>query len=164
MDNPGMRDDFGSGGRTKPVGTYAGAATPSDATAVGEPMDVLPGQGTSGRGASGTSAGGGSEATTTGKMTSKVDAGMGKAADGIDKLVGVVRDKGQQYGQSSGAAGTVGSVATAAAGKLEGASHYLHQTDSDHLMTDLEALIRRKPVESLLVAAGVGFVFAKAIR
>lgn len=163
MNSQGMRDDIGGTGRAEPVGTYAGAATPSDATMVGEPLDVIPSQGATGSDPFGSSMGD-SEAAKSGGMTSKVDAGMGKAAEGIDKLVGVVRDKGDQLGQSSGPAGTVGSVATAAADKLEGASHYLQQTDTDRLMSDLEALIRRKPVESLLIATGVGFVFAKALR
>jgi hypothetical protein len=156
MDNQGTRDDFA--GRAQPVGTFAGAASPHEATAVGDPLDVAPGLGdapgeTTGQPESGAS----------GAMA-KMDAGIEKAAGGIDKLVDAIRDKGQDLGQSSGATGTVGSVATAAADRLEGASQYLHQTDADRLMTDLEALIRRKPVESLLVAAGLGFVVAKALR
>jgi ElaB/YqjD/DUF883 family membrane-anchored ribosome-binding protein len=31
-------------------------------------------------------------------------------------------------------------------------------------VTDLEALVRRKPVESVLVAAGIGFVLSKIVR
>lgn len=158
MDSQRVRDEIEG---AKPVGTYTGAATPTEATAVGEPIDVLPGQAASDPFGSTTSGG---EESKSGGMTGRVDAGMEKAADGIDKLVGVVRDKGNQFGQSSGAAGTVGSVATAAADKLEGASQYLQGTDAERIMDDLEALIRRKPVESLLVAAGVGFVFAKALR
>jgi hypothetical protein len=113
-----------------------------------------------------TDAGGGTsgQGTDAGGAMAKVDAGIDKAAGGIDKLVDVIRDRGEGLGQSSGAAGTVGSVATAAADRLEGASQYLHQTDTDRLIADLEELIRRRPVESLLVAAGIGFVFAKALR
>ena len=156
MDNQGTRDDFGGSGRSQPIGTYAGAASPTDATAVGEPMDATTGGGTSGQGSE---AGGG-----TGGAMATVDAGLEKAAGGIDKLVDVIRDRGEGLGQSSGAAGTVGSVATAAADRLEGASQYLHQTDADRLIADLEALVRRPPAESLLVAAGLGFLFAKALR
>jgi hypothetical protein len=31
-------------------------------------------------------------------------------------------------------------------------------------MTELEGVIRRKPVESMVVAAGVGFLLARAVR
>jgi len=182
MDNQGTRDDLS--GRSKPVGTFAGAATPGEATAVGEPIDVAPGVGgtpgtssldatmASFAGQPGEQAGIQSQpgqatdqgASGSGGTMGKVDAGIEKAAGGIDKLVDVIRDRGQDLGQASGPAGTVGSVATAAADRLEGASQYLHQTDTDRLMADIEALVRRKPVESLLVAAGLGFVFAKALR
>ena len=204
MENQGGRDDLTR--RSEPVGTFAGAATPGEATAVGEPVDAgfgtgsltdfetgagtlagMPGEQAgafvassqsaarnSGIGSGSGSSQGQNQGQDQGQgqqgggiaegAMSKVDAGLGKAAGGIDKLVGTIRDRGDQLGQSSGPAGTVGSVATAAADKLEGASQYLHQTDTDRLMTDLEALIRRKPVESLLAAAGVGFVLAKVLR
>jgi ElaB/YqjD/DUF883 family membrane-anchored ribosome-binding protein len=32
------------------------------------------------------------------------------------------------------------------------------------MIADLEAFVRSKPVESLLVAAGIGFLFSKAMR
>ena len=175
MDNQGTRDDLGGTGRSKPIGTYAGAATPTDATAVGEPIETMPGgqtdfdrptAGASGK-TLGAEAGAGStsvEGTGSGGAMAKVDAGLEMAAGGIDKLVDVIRDRGEGLGQSSGTAGTVGSVATAAADRLEGASQYLHQTDADRLLADLEALVRRRPAESLLVAAGLGFLFAKALR
>jgi predicted nucleotidyltransferase len=44
---------------------------------------------------------------------------------------------------------------------LESTGSYLREKDTDQLMSDIEALIRRKPVESLLVAAGAGFVLSK---
>jgi ElaB/YqjD/DUF883 family membrane-anchored ribosome-binding protein len=50
------------------------------------------------------------------------------------------------------------------ADKLDAASVYLRDKDSQQLMADLEALVRRKPTESLLVAAGVGFLFSKILR
>jgi hypothetical protein len=100
----------------------------------------------------------------SGGTMARVDAGLEKAAGGIDKLVGAIRDRSEEMEGSTGATGTVGSMAATAADKLEGASQYLHQTDTDRLIADLESLIRRKPAQSLLVAAGLGFVFAKALR
>jgi hypothetical protein len=166
MEGQGARDD--GSGRSKPIGTFSGAATPDDATGVGEPIEVGFGAGEAATGGMGGASQPQDQQTGAASMAegakTKVDAGLDMAAGGIDKLVDAIRDRGDGLGQSSGAAGTVGSVATAAADKLEGASQYLHQTDTERLMTDLEALVRRKPVESLLVAAGVGFVLAKALR
>jgi hypothetical protein len=34
--------------------------------------------------------------------------------------------------------------------------------DTDQMMTDLEAMIRRRPIESLLVAAGIGYLISRA--
>jgi ElaB/YqjD/DUF883 family membrane-anchored ribosome-binding protein len=47
---------------------------------------------------------------------------------------------------------------------LDQAARYLQDKDSAQLIADLEALVRRKPTESLLVAAGVGFLLSKIVR
>lgn len=95
------------------------------------------------------------------QAATKVDAGIDKAAGGLDKAADLLRDKSEQMGdQGSG----MQSMATQAADKLEVAAGYLKDKDSDQLVADLEALVRRKPVESLLVALGVGFLLSKAVR
>ena len=96
---------------------------------------------------------------TTEQATAKVDEGMERAAGGIEHLAGTLRHQGQATGGS-----TMQSAATATADKLEAGAKLLHSKDTDQLVADLESLIRRRPVESLLVAAGLGFVLAKAMR
>jgi cell division septum initiation protein DivIVA len=93
------------------------------------------------------------------QATSATDTGMDKAAGGMDKLAGEIRHQGQSMGS-----GTMQSAATSVADALESGAQFLRDKDTDELMTDLEGVIRRKPVESMLVAAGVGFFLAKAIR
>lgn len=88
----------------------------------------------------------------------KADQGMDKAASGMDQAADKLRERGDRQG------GSVGSVASTAADTMESASSYLHDKDTNQLMDDLEAMIRRKPTESLLVAAGVGFVLSKIFR
>lgn len=92
------------------------------------------------------------------KAQDKADKGMDKAASGLDQAADKLREQGGQQG------GTVGSAAAMTADKLESAGGYLREKDTDQLVNDLEALIRRKPMESLLVAAGVGFVLSKLFR
>jgi len=88
----------------------------------------------------------------------KADQGIDKAASGLDQVADKLRQQGEQRG------GTVASVATTTAEKLDSASQYLRDKDSAQVLDDIEALVRRKPVESLFVAAGVGFVVSKILR
>jgi len=89
------------------------------------------------------------------KAQDKADQGIDKAATSLGQAAGMLRQQGEQRG------GTVASAATMTAGKLEGASQYLKDKDTDQLLSDLESLVRQKPVESLLVAAGAGFLLSK---
>lgn len=89
------------------------------------------------------------------KAQDKADAGMDKAASGLSTASDKLRDKGEQQG------GQVGKVANQAADTMDSASGYLREHDSDQMLNDLEDLIRRKPVESLLVAAGVGLLLSR---
>jgi len=88
----------------------------------------------------------------------KADQGMDKAAEALNRTAETLRAQGEQRD------GTMASVATKAADTLETTSAYLRDKDTDQLITDLESLVRRKPVEALLAAAGVGFVLSKLLR
>lgn len=93
-----------------------------------------------------------------GKAQDKADQGIDAAASGLGSVADTIRQQGEQRG------GSVASAASRTADTLESASHYLRDKDSDQLMGDLESLVRQKPVESLLVAAGVGFILSKLFR
>jgi len=136
-------DDFGSSGS----GSQSGSGSGSMQNQVKEQADKV--IGTAGQKMSG----------LTDQATSSADAGMEKAAGGLDTLAGTIRDKSQSFG-----GGQMESIATTAADKLESGAELLRGQSTDELIADLEALVRRKPVESLLVAAGIGFVLSKALR
>jgi ElaB/YqjD/DUF883 family membrane-anchored ribosome-binding protein len=91
------------------------------------------------------------------QASSAVDTGMDKAASGLDAAAESLREPGERMT-------SVGSMATSAADKLEAGAQFLREKDTDQIVSDLETLIRRKPVESVLVAAGLGFVFSKIVR
>lgn len=93
------------------------------------------------------------------QATAKADAGMDKAATGLDRAAETLRERGESMGE-----GTAANAATMAADRLEQGAQFLRENDTDQLIAELEALVRRKPVESLLVAAGVGFLLSKALR
>lgn len=88
----------------------------------------------------------------------RTDQGMDKAADAMDRGAEMLRERGGEQG------GTVGQVAGTAADAMESAGAYLHDTNTGEMMDQVEAYIRKNPTQSLLIAAGVGFVLAKAFK
>jgi ElaB/YqjD/DUF883 family membrane-anchored ribosome-binding protein len=94
----------------------------------------------------------------SGTVHEKADMGMDKAASGLGTAAEKLREQGEQQG------GKAGTYATTVADKLEGASGYLREKDSDQILTDLEDLVRRKPMESLLAAAGIGLLLSRIVK
>jgi ElaB/YqjD/DUF883 family membrane-anchored ribosome-binding protein len=88
----------------------------------------------------------------------QANAGMDKAAAGLGQAADVLRSQGSQR------EGAVGTAATRTADTLESASQYLHEKDTDQLVQDIEAFVRKRPVESVLIAAGVGFLLSRLVR
>jgi ElaB/YqjD/DUF883 family membrane-anchored ribosome-binding protein len=95
-----------------------------------------------------------------GQATAAVDQGIDRASAGLDRAADMIRERGEQMGGGSGA----GSSAAMVADKLDAASTYLRDKDSAQLIADLERVVRQKPTQSLLVAAGVGFLLSKILR
>ena len=93
-----------------------------------------------------------------GQAQEKADMGLQKTAESLEKAAETLRQKAE------GQDGSMSNVATTAADALEQGAGYLKGTDTEQLLDDLEAMVRQRPVESLLVAAGVGFVVSKALR
>jgi ElaB/YqjD/DUF883 family membrane-anchored ribosome-binding protein len=93
------------------------------------------------------------------QATSKVDEGMDKAASGLNQAADMLRQRGQSMG-----GGTASTVANTAASTLEQGAQFLRENDTDQLIAEVENFVRRKPMESLLIAAGVGFVLSTARR
>jgi ElaB/YqjD/DUF883 family membrane-anchored ribosome-binding protein len=99
------------------------------------------------------------KATEVGQMAQgKADAGMDAAATGLGQAASMLRQQGEQY------EGTVGTAADRAAGTLESASSYLQNKDTSQIVDDIEAFVRQRPVESVLIAAGIGFVLSKMVK
>jgi uncharacterized protein YjbJ (UPF0337 family) len=57
--------------------------------------------------------------------------------------------------------GKMGTTATKVAGGLESASYYLQERKFDHLGEDFRGLVRRYPLQSILVGLGLGFLLAR---
>ena len=118
----------------------------------------------SGRSSSGTPEANGGVAEMMAKaqelgMTAASMAGEAATAVGetMGSLASVIRDNAPDEG-------TIASAATAEAGGLESASSYMQEKGYENIATDLTAVIRRYPVQSLLVGVGLGYVLARITK
>jgi len=59
------------------------------------------------------------------------------------------------------AQGAIATAKTAVAEGVESASSYLQERKFEDMATDLTALIRRYPVQSLLVGVGLGYLLTR---
>ena len=71
----------------------------------------------------------------------------------MKSLANVIRGKAPHEGK-------IGTTATRVAGGLESASSYLQEKKFDHLGEDFKGLVRRYPLQSLLIGLGLGFLLA----
>lgn len=90
------------------------------------------------------------------QASDKADAAMSVTGAKMETLAQTVRQNAP--------AGKVGEYATTAANALERGGNYLQASDLSDVQLDIEQIIRRRPVESLLVGLGVGFLLARAMR
>jgi ElaB/YqjD/DUF883 family membrane-anchored ribosome-binding protein len=124
-----------------------------------------------------------------GAVTDKTDQLKGTLTGIPDQVKGTVEERGEQAKQAANQTATqagekltglattlrektqtlepespVASVATKAVDALEQTGSYLQESTPDDWVGDLKSLIARKPLESVLVAAGIGYLFARAFR
>jgi ElaB/YqjD/DUF883 family membrane-anchored ribosome-binding protein len=83
--------------------------------------------------------------------------GVDATASGLNKAADKLRD----MNATDGAQGMAGVAANKAADTLDSASRYLQHADAGTWMDDLDSIVRQHPTQSLLVAAGAGFLLSK---
>ena len=86
-------------------------------------------------------------------------------ASGLESVEGAISTATSAVtGGLETAQGVVSTAATAVADGLGSASSYLQEKEFAEMATDLTALIRRYPVQSLLVGVGLGYVLARLTK
>ena len=117
-----------------------------------------------GRSGSGTPDADGAVASMTAKAqelgataASKASEAATAVGEQMGSLAGVIRDNAPREG-------AIATAATAVAGGLESASSYLQEKEYENIVTDLTALVRRYPVQSLLVGVGLGYLLARSTK
>lgn len=77
---------------------------------------------------------------------------------------GKMSDIAQTIRDNAPTSGPVADAADTAAHTLERAGSYLQQQDLNDIRADLEGIIRRHPMESLLIGLGIGYLLARSTR
>ena len=96
---------------------------------------------------------------------SQVGSQVADKADAATTSVGEkMTDAAQTIRQSAPDSGPLAGAADTAADTLQRAGSYLQEQDLADMRADLENLIRRHPVESLLVGFGLGYLLARGMR
>ena len=86
-------------------------------------------------------------------------------ADAATTTVGEkMTDVAQTIRQKAPVSGPMADAADTAADTLQRAGSYLQEQDLADMRADLEGLIRRHPVESLLIGFGLGYLLARGMR
>ena len=87
----------------------------------------------------------------------KAEEAVSSVGGQMKSLAGTIREKAPHEG-------AVGSTASAVANTLDSSGAYLQEHNLHGMAEDMTSLIRRYPIQSLLVGIGVGFLIAKATR
>lgn len=91
------------------------------------------------------------------RVVERTDAVMSAAGERIENLGHTLRDRASEEGR-------VGKVLSRTAQALEHGGQYLQESTPTDVRMDLEDVMRRRPITTLLVGAGIGFLIARALR
>jgi len=92
------------------------------------------------------------------RIAEQVDEFGREAAENLHAAASSIRKGGQQGSKA------IEDLAEGAANKLDGAGSYVEKHDVKRAIGESRQLVRRYPVESLVLAAGVGFLTGFAVR
>jgi hypothetical protein len=92
-------------------------------------------------------------ATPFGRMAERID----RAADRIEQIA-----ESRLHGD--GTRGRAGDIAHSTAGAMGDLAEYLRSSEVQTVRADLERTVRERPVPSLLIALGAGWVLGKILR
>lgn len=103
-------------------------------------------------------AGGPANAPNEGPIATTVAA----VADGVEAAQGAISTAATAVADGwESAQGAISTAATTVADGVGSASSYLQEKKFEEMATDLTALIRQYPVQSLLVGVGLGYILAR---
>jgi ElaB/YqjD/DUF883 family membrane-anchored ribosome-binding protein len=77
---------------------------------------------------------------------------------------GALHNAASSLHQTAGKLPNVPDIAHSTAEKVDAVAKYMEGHDTKQMMADIEAVVKRNPGPSLLIAAAVGFLVGRAIR
>lgn len=89
--------------------------------------------------------------------SSKANDVRSNVGEGIESFAGKIRDKAPEQGM-------LGSAAAGVANTIEAAGSYLRDHDFGEMGQEVTNVIRRYPIQAILVGVGLGFLLARATR
>lgn len=93
-----------------------------------------------------------------GTAASKIDQQRETAAGALESTAGKMHDAADAGAQK------ISSAVHSAAEGVQSTATYLREHDTRQMLSDLEDVVRRRPGQSLLIAAAVGFLLGRAFR
>lgn len=90
-------------------------------------------------------------------VAEKTEDALSSMGERMTSWAGTLREKAPQEG-------TIGSAAATVADRLQSSGQYLREHGLQEINEDLAAVIRRHPVQAVLIALGIGFCAGMASR
>lgn len=84
-----------------------------------------------------------------------------KASETAQRVGKRVEALGRSVRETLSPEGAIGGAAASAANTLEGTGAYLQETNLESMVEDFTGLLRRYPLQSLLIGFGVGYLLAR---
>ncbi|HEX7361044.1 MAG TPA: hypothetical protein VF283_11205 [Bryobacteraceae bacterium] len=101
-----------------------------------------------------------SVSSATRQAAEQVDAKRGSAANAMESAASTIHEKAENLPGGE----TVRNTAHTAADKLQSTANYVREHDVQSMLSDVEAMVKRNPGPSLLIAAAIGFLIGRAFR
>jgi cell division septum initiation protein DivIVA len=99
-----------------------------------------------------------------GKAQEYASTAANKAEDALSSVGDRMSSWGHQLRETAPREGVLGSTASSVAGTLESGGRYLQQHGFNDMTDDLSAVVRHYPIQSLLLAFGIGCFLGMASR
>lgn len=98
------------------------------------------------------------------RATESANRGFEHFADRLDEVAERIDRLASDRLRGTGGGERAADAAQSTAGWIAGVSDYMRETDLDNLRSDLESEVRRRPLRSVLIAIGAGWLLGKIIR
>ncbi|HEX6135293.1 MAG TPA: hypothetical protein VFZ24_15090 [Longimicrobiales bacterium] len=99
-----------------------------------------------------------------GKSRSAAESGRNRLAGQLERLGDRLEERGRGMEQSGGVQRRASQVAVRASEALDSGAEYLRSHDPNEMRDDLEQSIRQRPLLSVGLAIGAGFLLARLLR